>query len=95
MYVSKAKQETLATMVLAHRVAVRRAARLEVGSDEWFTASSQEQVTQYALELVLEPVEQHKVDYIRTTLDTAARASDLYMDACVAQLRLEQFGIEV
>ena len=93
MYMSKAKRDTLATMVLAHRVAVRRHASLT--GDDWLEASCIETITQYAIDLVLEPWQQYKADYINSTLAEMDTGSDAYMSAYVASIRLETMGVSL
>ena len=96
MYLNKAKRNTLETMVLAVRVAVRAAERKRPeGGSEWLEASSIETVNEYALALALGDKEKHRAAFINDMLEHAPKDSELYLAAYVATLRLADMGVQI
>lgn len=92
MYLSKAKRETLSTMVLAHRVAVRKAAKVSWDStEERWALWDAEEATQSAIELALDT--DGSADWRWEQLYRLTRQGQ--QDARVALIRLESLGIKV
>lgn len=86
MYMDKQKRKTLADMILAHRVAVRKMCTAETGSAEWYAGLTAETATQYALELALGAGEDYMVEYLADATNE---------DAHVARIRLKTMGVEI
>lgn len=85
--ISKDKRDTLQSMVLAHRVAVRTKATASTDSDEWMEALSEELTTEYALDIALSgELTDYKVEYLQNGKSLAA---------WVARIRLRDLGIEL
>ena len=88
MKLAKKHKDTLSTMVLAHRVAVRKHQQAEVGTNAWIDAGIAENITQFALDVALDTEGDidWKLDYLWEYNDSGN------MEAHVAIIRLENLG---
>lgn len=91
MYLSKAKRDTIADMVLAARVNTRLSAVAQrTKSDDRFEHYDNEAATTYALDLALglyNDDNSHKLEHLHTLKDSGNQ------DALVALIRLEKLGV--
>jgi len=88
--ISKAKRETLANMILAHRVAVRKAAKARSEqAEDLLDCYARENITQFSLDIALGDTDPRLAEYLNDCLSN----SEYGFDAYVAKIRLAGLGI--